>query len=767
MRLLLSFLTLPLVVLSFYAPAPLRAQEELRAAWQVTRFDVSASLLPAERALTARAVLTVQNVGRGAGSSLTVRINPKAEIKAVRFNDSPATFTSQPEPRGNLQRVIIRLPGAVAPNGTAQVAVEYRLPVAENSGLASISPLGSQFLPLSSWYPSPNTLFAVRGADTAPLRLTVSGAVGEAVISTGKAAGQTFEQTLNAQPFFITGNYEQVAGAGESAGVTVWLPRGWGADERKQAETLARLAGAARSFYASFLGAAPDAPVNLVAVTRGSGFNMAGTVLLDSAAFRRPKVDSAAALLIAESVARLWLGGETPVRGEGYGVIREGLARHLANLFLEKQYGRETAEAERIRQRVAYAGVARRDPPLSVSTPLDSTYYTSTANKGAMVWRLADRALGHEAFLASLRQALQSAKGSANGLTLPGVRAVLAERGGAGVKAILDQELDKPTDMDLMVGLPQQRAGQWVSALRNLGSIDAAVQVAATTERGERVVADVTVPARNFGEAVFKTASRIVRVEIDPDKLYPQLDYTNDVVPHARLSEDALAEATRLFATQQYAQAETIASELVTLAPRMQEAHVLRGRALLGLNRLDEAEKEFRSALDVPLPSPATLAWANVGLGEIALRKGQAADAARRFNEAVRADAEYASTLAARAGRVSAESKAGAPAPVDEAARAFITQLDQTIKSGKKAELEAAIVPGELARFVQGIVGSQPELWQTRVLRTEQLDASRLAADVSISAKELGREQAGTAVLVLARVGGGWKLEAVEFFEVR
>ena len=58
------------------------------------------------------------------------------------------------------------------------------------------------------------------------------------------------------------------------------------------------------------------------------------------------------------------------------------------------------------------------------------------------------------------------------------------------------------------------------AALRNLGSTDVSVPVAATTDRGEKLSVDVVIPARNFGEAVFKTTGRVVRVEIDPDKLY-------------------------------------------------------------------------------------------------------------------------------------------------------------------------------------------------------------------------------------------------------
>ena len=70
-------------------------------------------------------------------------------------------------------------------------------------------------------------------------------------------------------------------------------------------------------------------------------------------------------------------------------------------------------------------------------------------------------------------------------------------------------------------------------------------------------------------------------------------------------------------------------------------------------------------------------------------------------------------------------------------------------------------------KFVNGIVGTQPEVWQASLLRTEPLDANLVAADVSINAKELGQERSGTAVLILSRASGGWKLAGIELFEVR
>ncbi|CAN5427395.1 hypothetical protein BH20ACI3_BH20ACI3_29810 [soil metagenome] len=754
-------------VLSAFAFSSAAAQEEARAVWQVTHFDITATPQPAERALSAVAVLAARNVGKGAGTSFTFRINNKASFKSVAVGGATANFRTVAEARGNLQRVTVTLPSPVAPDGSTNVSVSYSLPIENNTGLAAISPMGSQFLPQSFWYPAPNTPFTVRGSDTAPFRLTINGprAISSGVDKSGLGPS-VYEQVLNAQPFFVQGEWDRIDGMGEVKDIWTLVHRGAAAEERRQAESIMSLVASARAFYSAMLGPAPAAPIRIVSVRRGSGFNEAGTVLLEAGALRRSKIDSATALLLSESVARMWIGGQTAVRGEGSGVIRDGLVRFLAILFVEKQFGREAAATELLRQRLAFGAVAKRDAPISRSTPLDDTYFNSVPNRGAMVWRLADRRLGRETFMATVREQLQAGKDNLHGLSLAALRGALAQKGGEKLKTLLDQQIDQVVDMDLMIGLPQQRGSEWVSALRNLGSTDALVTVTATTDRGEQLSVEINIPARNFAEAIFRTTTKLVRAEIDPEKLYPQLDYGNDSAPRSRDIGEAIAEATRFFGAQDYPKAELVAREILAIHPRLQEARIILARALLAQNSIEEAEKLFRTALDEVLPAPGTLAWANIGLGEISLKKGRAAEAAKRFNDAVRADADYASSLTARAARIRAESAAGAP-PVDESVRAFVKQLDQAITSGKKVDLESRIVPGELVRFIGGIVGSQPEIWQTTVLRTEPLDSNLMAVDVSISAKELGQQQSGTAVLILSRAGGGWNLTGVELFEVR
>ena len=694
---------------------------------------------------------------------MTLRINSKAEIKSVTIGGAAATYRSQPEPRGGTQRVIVTLPNSVAANDIVAATVEYRLPVDENAGAAAISPVATQFLPAAMWYPAPNTAFALRGADYAPFRLTVNG--GAAVSSGAEKSAGVFENAFNGQPFFAIGNWDRVDGAGGAKGITAFVAKGAGADERKQAENLMRLAATAREFYASILGAAPDIPIRLVGVKRGAGFDDAGTILVSESAFRRKKIDSVTALAIAEAVARIWIGANTPVRGEGHGVIRERLVRYFANQFLEKEFGAEAAAEERARQRLSYAAIAKRDAPLSRTTPLDPTYFNSVGNKGAMIWRLASSLLGSDTFFSTVRDLLAASKADADGFTLAKLRASLNERATEAARAVLDKELDQPTEMDLLVGVPQQQGGQWTAALRNVGSFPVKVAVVATTNTGQRLMTEVTIPAQDFGQVTFQSPAPITRIEVDPEKLYPQLDYTNDVAPRPVETASSLGEAMRLFGTQDYAKAEALARQLLSASPHMQEARILLARALLALNKLDEAEREFRQLAEARLPTPATLAWSAIGLGELAARRGQSREAARLFTEAIHADAEYASSLNARAARIRAES--GPTPAIDESAKSFIAQLDTAIRTGRQAEIAPLVVPGELSRFVRGAVGTQPELWETRVLRTEHLDANHISVDVSMRTKQLGVEHSGTAVLVLARVGNAWKLNAIELFEVR
>lgn len=728
------------------------AQDESRASktWEVQKYDIAATLPTAEtdRSLTVKAALDLKNVSGAAGSRLTLRISDKAEISAVRVNNAAADFTKGEEKIGSrsLQRVVVRVP-SIAPNQTFAVAVDYKLKVDENTGLNALSPIGSQFLPLSFWYPTPNSWFFARGADFAPVRLQVTAANGETIISSGTQTTNSFEQKLNGQPFFVAGNWDKV----EANGVTVFAPKG--EENKARVNELAALASEAKIYTANLLGTAPDVPIRIAAVRRGAGFSDGGTIFVDESAFRRQKIDSQTAMNVGEAVAKIWIGNAAAVGGDGFGTIREGLAQFIATQFLESKYGREIADAERLRQRTAYAAIVKRDAPLTVVSPLDDYFYTAVSNKGAIIWRLLAKRVGQDEFFKILQAQMKDGN-----LTLNEVRSAFPAQ-----KDFLDAAFDQITETNLLAGLPLASGAETKIALRNLGAIDATVNVLATTQTGEKLTAQVTVRAKSFGEVAFKTAQKITRVEIDTDKIYPQTDYSDDVAPREFETSDAIAIVKRAFDQQDFVAAEKSARTALQSAPRFDDARIWLARALSAQNKNTDADKEFRAVLDEKLPTARSLAWANVGLGELALKSNQNAPAATFFSEAIRANAEYGATLAARAGL----NKIGAAAGSDETIKAFFAQFDKAAISGRKIDVDGLILAGEMTRFSGGISGQAQE-WTTRVLRVDKLDANNVLAEVSLNIKLINKNaESGTAVFLLSKIGGGWKLSGVEIFEVR
>jgi tetratricopeptide (TPR) repeat protein len=516
---------------------------------------------------------------------------------------------------------------------------------------------------------------------------------------------------------------------------------------------IAALASEARAYFASLLGNSPETPLKIAAVKRGGGFSSGGTILFDEAVLRREKIDSAAVMSIAEGVAKLWAGDGLRTGGDGNGVIREGLVRFLATNFIENKYGKGVADVERTRQRVAYSFVSARDAALTQAVPLDDFYYSAVANKGAMFWRLLSVRVGTDEFYKRVRSEFQD-----RAATLAELRSAFSDQ-----KELIDAMLDKATDTNLMVGLPQQRLGETAAALRNTGSIDVTVGISANLANGERMIAPATIRATSFGEITFKTPQKVVRLEIDSEKLYPQTDYSDDVAPREATESDLQLAVKRAFDKQDYAGAEAAAKIVLREYPNYDDIRILYARALLGLNRNAEAEREFRAALNEKLPTARTLAWGNLGLAEVANRNGQGIQALRFAEAAIRADAEYGASLAARNLRTKAASSGSVPDDI----KAYFANFDRLAVSNRKAELETVVVPGEASRFVSGISGQTTE-WKTTPVYVDRLDANTALVETQLNVRLLNREnETGIAVFRLVRSGGNWKLYSVDIFEVR
>ncbi|MGB4990007.1 MAG: hypothetical protein WBO10_12270 [Pyrinomonadaceae bacterium] len=528
----------PILATLIIFPVLAFTQTRSSATWDVQKYDLDVTL-PQEnsRIVTVRAILNLKNVSSRPATTLTLRIASNAEVSAVKINGSTADFAKSEEKVNaglSLQRIAMRF-AAVPSGGSVSANVDYNVTIKDNGGLASVAPNAAHFLPLSYWYPTPNSWYFTQGADRSPFHLKVN-STGMSVVSSGVGSAGGFDEKHLGQPFFVAGSWD----VSNQGGMPVMVPKGTTADGLKRAAEMAAIFSEAKTYLTGVFGKAPDMPMQIVASRRGAGFSGGGTVVVDEAVFRRSKVDSLTAMNLAEAAAKLWLGNSIAVTGDGYGVISEGLSRYLATQFIESKFGKDVADVERLRQRNSYAAVAKRDAPMATVSPIDDYYYPEVANKGSMAWRILAKRIGNAEFAKLIQSNAQDGN-----INLAELRLGLAEQ-----KSLIDYLFDQVTDMNLQAGLPVAAGGEVKVNLRNTGAIDVTVEVSATTEAGEKITAPATLRATSFGEIAFRTSAKIVRVEIDADKLYPQLDYADDIKPVETTDSDPLLAAKRPFDKQ-------------------------------------------------------------------------------------------------------------------------------------------------------------------------------------------------------------------------
>jgi tetratricopeptide (TPR) repeat protein len=331
---------------------------------------------------------------------------------------------------------------------------------------------------------------------------------------------------------------------------------------------------------------------------------------------------------------------------------------------------------------------------------------------------------------------------------------------------------------DFAIGKPQNTANGVESTVANFGSRerddlagDFPVEVVATTG-GEKIQKTVTVKAGEYGSVNFPAGIDIKTIEIDPDKIYLQSEYSNDVFPRRPSQSEAFGQANLAFSKNDFATAEAKAREGLaasdssgasTSAPTLQ---ALLGRALLAQKKNDEAAKIFDDALKAePLPIQA-YGLAHLGLAEIAMQQNRFDAAAKHFRFAAAADLDAATTIAARDGALNAERGANAVKIPDDV-RAFLQKFDAAVLQGSSAAVNQFVELGNLRKFAQNLVVRKPSAWVTEALRAEEWDASRTAVDVTLKIKIEGKDYSGRAVYIISRTGGKLLLSEVPTFDVK
>lgn len=746
----------------------------------VKKYNVDVKLEPSAHAADVRTTFTLWNPTDAPKRRLQFRIIGKAEVRSVTAGAQSATFDANDDRRyTGLKVVTVQLPSPVPGRGTMDITVVSRLTLTDATPDATITPGSSVLLPTSLWFPIVNTPYIQYGANTAPFTLTATTAPGEKVLSGGALEGNAFVQPLYGLPFLISGSFDApIAKQASEITFEAWLASGAEPEARAGADRILADAEKIAAFYTRVLGPAPASTTfRIIATDSGAGYSSPSGVTLGRRVFRRERTDAETFELLADAIARVWTEGPFAVRGaapgpsadrsSGVGLLHDALPRYLALLAIGDRFGKdaEAAAFDRLRVGLYQMGDVAAQVQLALATPYDSSYTGLMVTKGALVFRIFERDMGREQVLAAVRSALATAR--TNGyLTFEDLRGAMEKAAGHDLRPLITTWVETVVQPDIIVGIPQQSGGAWTSALRNLGTGDVAVDVVATTESGKKLTVRATVPSKDFGQARFETTEKIARVEVDPEHIIPQTDYSNDARPQTEPATQLFVEAVGAVQRKEFGPAEEKLRQAVAAAPGNASFMAWEARALLGLGRQADAIKLANGALAVdPLPLDAG-AWGNNVLGQIALASGNAKEALDRFNRAATYAVETSALRTANDGLIEANKATGQPAQVDPSVAKFFAGFDAAVSAGiSTVQAETYVDSTTLPQFVKGLVAGLQRKWTTEVLRSELLGTNEAVVDTRFVVQSSQKTDVARTITRLRRSGESWRIVDVQILD--
>lgn len=801
---------LSLIALLFIT-SPVFAQE-----FEIKKYEINVAIKPEEQKADVQARLKLVNLS---DPDLADRIlldsnkprfsfflNIKAKVTGMKVNGTTVEFKTNEDLRNNFLRVSTEMTTTIARDREMDVDFVYSIPSADRGTSLHISSGDSYLLPQSFWFPFYHPPYAEHGFDTAPYSLTVSAPAGLKIVSSGiRKSENSFEQSMASLPFVIVGDYEVVNRGGDAYPVEVYTQRGLDEVGKQQAARLAAEAERMVAFYVKYFNVAALAPFRVVSstarqlstvtsdnfsVARDITFAAPGIVTVDDNLFRRNVLDLGTIELMAGAAARAWIDGQVLLRGRGTGMLRDALPIYVAAQYLGERFGADQRAEAFERYRLSYSIVARNDAPLLMQSQLDRNYTSSVYNKGALVWRLIEKQIGRQNFENALKAALS--RRNVDALSLSGwyatsqngrapqvyplcslsrcanFKEVLLSSGADRrlINEIFSNWIEGVVLPDFAVGKPLVTANGVESTITNFGTGEITVEVVATTDKGERLNRQVLVKAGEYGSVTFPPGTNISTIEVDPDKLFLQADYSNDLFPRRPSDSEAFGQANLAFSKGDFATAEAKAREGLKATPNAVTLQSLFGRALLKQNKTDEALAAFNEVLKSEMITLQAYGWANLGLAEIAMQKNNFTEAARRYRYAAMSDFDAETTVAARDGALKAE-RGNNSASVPEEIKGFLQKFDAAVLQGTSTAVNQFIELGNLRRFAQSLVVRKPAIWVTEALRSERWDANRTAVDVILKIKIEGKDYSGRAVYVISQSGGSMMLSEVPVFDVK
>lgn len=399
------------------------AQAPRKLAFRAVNYDVSATLVPNEQTLQARAKVDLLTLE----ASRVVEVELHANLKVSGVTGSDGRPVSFQRDSANPLLLRVTLPQPAATGQRITLTFDYAGPLAneENSPvkgvrLASISPEGAYLLQPARWFPlteypaSRYTAvfnlevpqnFAVVGTGKAAApsvvaaRSAVTGAKAPAAAE-GSRILYTF-RTERPEPAgtFVAGNIQLVPVSAEGLNISVYVRAASASTAAGYGESVARIV----NYFSEQFGPLPQPHLAVAQLPDGTvqGYSAPGLLLVSLRQWD-PKVNYR---LLAQLAAKQWWGSEVLPASASDVWLTDGLARYCEGLYVEQVAGKEgfyraledfAVNALMYEDAAPIAQAARLEP-------FTSEYRSVVVNKGATVFHMLRAELGDDPFHALLR----------------------------------------------------------------------------------------------------------------------------------------------------------------------------------------------------------------------------------------------------------------------------------------------------------------------------------------------------------------------------
>jgi tetratricopeptide (TPR) repeat protein len=622
----------PIGVLATFAAAliPAHAQQDRRIRVDVQHYVINAEINPETQSLAA--TVEVRFVPQDATSSVTFELNNAMNVSRIVDGSGrqlPAARSQQDF------RVTLNYPDSLQKGQPAQATFTYdgKLSGQEESPVygikfASIQKDHAFLMYPSRWFPISDYTVDRYTADiniTVPsgYRVLAGGLDSAPATAGGK---QTFAVKFG-QPGF-PGSIAVVQGSPvqtSSSGVTATM---YFRDAKEMAQAYGEETGKVLTYLTSVFGLPPQASLTLVETEPGTpnGYASQGLIFLSPNAIGK-QVNTR---LLANHIARQWLGGLISPASRNHAWLVNGGARYAELLYLEHLNGAGALETE-VRDTFIEA-LTLDNVPVVQSARLEDyspEFWAATAGKGASVLHMLRSVMGDDKFGQALKQFVNNYAGKS--VTTDDFRKTVETVSGQKLDYFFLQWIESSGAPEFKLDYTVFRTSKGFRVMgkisQDLDTFRMPVEMRIETE-GNPEEKRVEV-AGTSSEFVVETFGKPKKITLDPSNRV--LRYSNPlrVAVAIRRGEQfvEIGEFTEALKEFQKALDVNRASSL---------AHYRVGYVFMLQNNYQSAANSFREALNGDLEPKWTEVWSHINLGKIFDITSQRERAVNEYTQAIR-----------------------------------------------------------------------------------------------------------------------------------